>query len=259
MSFNYKFTLSYNGSPFKGWQRQSSEISAQRAFEDALYQVTGEKVKAVGAGRTDSGVHALGQVAHVIFKKKYVYDRLKRGTNFYLKGLPLTIHHVEEMSEDFHARFSAIRRHYCYRLHINPTCCPLRVGHVWWIVRPLNIKAMKKAATFFKGHHDFSAFRDAECGGRSPLKTLDRCELIAPDNPFMKEEWHIHVSARSFLHRQVRIMVGSLVEVGLNRQPPEWIQRLLKGKKPRCYSGPTAPPEGLYFMKVTYLNERDNP
>ncbi|MEH0002341.1 MAG: tRNA pseudouridine(38-40) synthase TruA [Holosporaceae bacterium] len=244
--FNYKLILEYDGSFFAGWQRQKGFATVQQCLEEALLKVTKVACVTHGSGRTDRGVHATGQVAHVIFNTDFSLDRLRRGGNFYLHDVPLRILSVEKMPFDFHARFSALKRHYCYRLLNRPSPSPLRHQRVWWVPKKLDLAAMQEAASFFVGHHDFSAFRDAACQATSPLKTMDMCQFFEEN-----DELHLKLSARSFLHHQVRIMVGTLVKVGQGVWPASYVTQLLKAKV-RSQSGPTAPPGGLYLTQVDY-------
>jgi len=246
MAVNYKFTLEYHGADFHGWQCQQGVQTVQGVLEKALEAVTQEKCTVFGAGRTDRGVHALGQVAHVLLPTSFCLDRLRRGTNFYLKEHRVRVVSVQQVTGDFHARFSAVRRCYRYRVLVRPSVSPLCQDQVWWVPRPLDLQAMQQAATFFEGTHDFSAFRGRFCQAKSPLKTLEACEVQA-----CGDEVHVVVRARSFLHHQVRIMVGTLVEVGRGDRLPTFVQTLLQQKK-RGTAGVTAPAQGLCLEAVCY-------
>ena len=238
--------LEYDGSFFHGWQRQNELLTVQGVLEDALMYLTTCKTAVFAAGRTDCGVHAQGQVAHFLCDKPFTLDRLRRGTNFYLKKVPVRVLCVEEENTSFHARFSALRRHYCYKILNRPSASPLREKRVWWIPKPLDTESMQKAADLCVGHHNFAAFRATACQAKSSLKTMEKCDVVSVD-----DELHINLSARSFLHHQVRIMVGTFVKVGLGVWPLERIRQLLLHGK-RQQSGPTAPSEGLYFLRVDY-------
>ena len=244
--------LEYDGSCFGGWQRQVGVTgTVQQQFEEALKAVTQEDITSFAAGRTDKGVHASGQVAHVDFCRPYDLDRLRRGTNFYLRESGLVVCGVYAVQPDLHARFSARQRRYCYRLLSRPSMSPLREKYVWWIAQALDIAKMKRAAQFFLGTHYFSAFRGKDCQSKRVSKTMDAVTLEQKE-----DEIHIIFASRSFLHHQVRIMVGTLVEVGLGKRAPEEVRFLLESSpefpKPRMMAGPTAPASGLCFVGVSY-------
>ncbi|HET6378805.1 MAG TPA: tRNA pseudouridine(38-40) synthase TruA [Methylocella sp.] len=244
----YKLTLEYDGSPFVGWQRQANGLSVQEALERALESLTGERASIRGAGRTDSGVHALGQVAHADLAKAWRPSILRDGLNAHLRPHPIAILSAKIVPGSFDARFSAIRRHYLYRI-INRRA-PLTVAHgrAWLVGRPLDIGAMRKAASHLIGRHDFSTFRAAECQAASPIRTLDRLDI---DIGAEAGEIRFLASARSFLHTQVRSMVGSLVHAGTGK----WSERdfiAARDARDRRCCGVIAPPQGLYLIHVDY-------
>lgn len=246
---NYLLTLEYEGTLFCGWQKQPRLPSVQDSLEKASLKLTGEQVTLVAAGRTDAGVHATGQMAHVCFEKELSLDTLRRGLNFHLKDVPVKVLSVQKVSTDFHARFSARMRHYEYIILNRPSPPVLEEHKVWWIPKPLNIEAMARGALILQGHHDFSAFRTRECQAKTPEKTLHSLTV----NPH-HDHIYFQVSARSFLHNQVRIMVGTLKKLGDGYWPPEHIQHILASKN-REQAGPTAPPHGLYFRAVDYPSQ----
>jgi tRNA pseudouridine38-40 synthase len=242
----FKLTIEYDGAPFAGWQRQANRLSVQEAIETALEALSGEKVRIRGAGRTDTGVHATGQVAHADLAKEWRADVLRDALNAHLRPLPVAILAAEGAPETFDARFSAIRRHYLYRI-INRRA-PLTVdrGRAWLVKRKLDTAAMQAAAGVLLGRHDFSTFRDSQCQAQNPVRTLERLDVVRND-----EEICISASARSFLHSQVRSIVGSLEHVGSGRWSVEDMRAALEAcDRRRC--GVVAPPEGLYLAGVDY-------
>lgn len=242
----FKLTIEYDGGPFQGWQRLAEGPSVQAALEEAVEKLTGERGEVVGAGRTDAGVHALGQVAHVDIAKSFAPQRLCDALNAHLRPHPIAVLRAEEAAADFHARFDAVRRVYLYRLVSRRAPLTLDRGKAWRVARALDANAMHRAAQRLVGKHDFTTFRDSQCQAKSPVKTLDRAEVIAADN-----EVQFWFEARSFLHRQVRSMVGTLVEVGLGKMTPDDLAEALAAKdRARC--GPVAPPDGLYLVRVDY-------
>lgn len=247
----YKLTIEYDGTPYHGWQRQESRLpSVQEHIEDAVFKVTGERVTAHCSGRTDAGVHAFGQVAHVDISKPIKAFSLMQGCNFYLLPEPIVVHACEEVSEEFHARFNSKRRYYMYRILNRRARLGIETGRMWQVGVDLDVAAMREAAAHLLGTHDFSSFRDSECQAKSPIKTLDVLDIIEVNSPIGREI-QIHTNSRSFLHHQVRIMTGTLAWVGLGKWQPHGILTALDAKT-RAAGGPTAPAEGLYFMKVDY-------
>nr|WP_314262287.1 tRNA pseudouridine(38-40) synthase TruA [uncultured Devosia sp.] len=242
----YKLTVEYDGTPFAGWQRQASDPSVQQALEEAILAWSGETVTTQCAGRTDSGVHALGQVAHFDLEKTWDVFRIREALNFHLRPSPVAILDVEEVPETFQARFSATARHYEYRILNRRAPAVIERNHVWHSPRALDADAMSEAASLILGEHDFTTFRSSECQANSPIRTLDVFTV-------RKEPEHIviNASARSFLHHQVRSMVGSLRLVGEGKWRPADFRAALDARdRKRC--GPMAPSCGLYLTRVTY-------
>lgn len=242
----YKLIIEYDGSPFWGWQYQDKGPSVQGALEDAVAAMTGERVRVNGAGRTDAGVHALGQVAHIDLTKDYRADRVRDALNAHLRPHPIGVLSAEIVPDTFDARFSATKRHYIYRIVNHRANLALKAGQAWRVPRPLNADAMHEAAQVLLGKHDFTTFRDTECQAKSPEKTLDALDVTRSG-----DEVSITTSARSFLHSQVRSMVGSLVWVGHGRWKAQDLREALEARD-RTACGPVAPPDGLYLVRVEY-------
>ncbi|MDX5361114.1 MAG: tRNA pseudouridine(38-40) synthase TruA [Alphaproteobacteria bacterium] len=245
----YRLDLEYDGGPFVGWQRQDNGPSVQQALEEAIARFAGHAVRVQGAGRTDTGVHALHQVAHVDLDRGWPADTVRDATNHHLKPAPVSVLAAAPVAGDFHARFSAVGRAYVYRLLDRRSPPALDRGRVWHVVRGLDTDAMAVAARHLVGRHDFTTFRAAQCQSASPVKTLDALEVARVGG-----EVHVNARARSFLHNQVRSMVGTLVEVGLGRWAPEDVARALAARD-RAACGPVAPPQGLYLSAVRYPEE----
>lgn len=242
----FKLTIEYDGGPFHGWQRLNEEPSVQGALERAVFALSGAERDVIGAGRTDAGVHALGQVAHVDIDKDLDASRVRDALNAHLRPDPIVVVEAERAAPDFHARFDAVRRVYLYRIADRRPPLALDRGRAFWVPRPLDHDAMHEAAQALLGQHDFTTFRDAQCQASSPMKTLDRCEVTRAGG-----EINIWCEARSFLHRQVRSMVGSLVEVGLGKwNARDFRDALDAADRSRC--GPVAPADGLYLVRVDY-------
>jgi tRNA pseudouridine38-40 synthase len=242
----YKLTIEYDGAPFCGWQLQDNLPSVQGALEAAVKAMSGEDVRVHGAGRTDAGVHALAQVAHCDIAKPFAPDRLRDGLNAHLRPHPIGVLAAEIVPETFEARFSAVRRHYLYRIVNTRANLALDVGRVWRVPRRLDAQAMHRAAQRLVGKHDFTTFRDTECQAKSPEKTLDQLDVTREGDAI-----RIITSARSFLHSQVRSMVGSLVWVGEGRWSADDLAAALAARD-RAACGPVAPPQGLYLVRVDY-------
>jgi tRNA pseudouridine38-40 synthase len=242
----YKLTIEYDGAPFVGWQRQANGLSVQEAIETAVLAICGERVAVSGAGRTDAGVHARGQVAHVDLPREWRADRLRDAVNAHLRPWPVAILATEPMPPTFDARFSAIERHYLYRIVDRRAPLTVEHGRAWLVTRKLDVQAMREAATGLLGKHDFSTFRAAECQAQSPLRTMNRLDVDR-----FGDEIHIRASARSFLHTQVRSMVGSLEYVGAGKWSAADLRAALDAcDRRRC--GIVAPAAGLYLMGVDY-------
>jgi tRNA pseudouridine38-40 synthase len=242
----YKLTLEYDGTPFVGWQRQENGLSVQEAIETALEVLGGEKIRIRGAGRTDTGVHALGQVAHASLAKEWRTDVLRDGLNAHLRPLPVAILAAERVPDHFDARFSAVRRHYLYRIVNRRAPLTVTRGRAWLVKRKLDSSAMQDAARVLLGSHDFTTFRASQCQAESPVRTLERLDVVREG-----EGIHILASARSFLHSQVRSIVGSLEHVGSGKWSVADMRAALEARD-RCRCGMVAPPEGLYLSAVDY-------
>jgi tRNA pseudouridine38-40 synthase len=242
----YKLRVEYDGGPFAGFQAQASLPTVQGALEAAIQAFSGETVRIAAAGRTDTGVHATGQVVHVDLVNAWKPDTVRDAINAHLAPRPVAVLSAELAPGDFHARFSALGRHYRFRI-LNRRAPPaLAAGQVWLVKKPLDAAAMHEAARALVGRHDFSTFRDAHCQAKSPVKTLDEARVWREG-----EEVHLAFSARSFLHRQVRSMTGSLAEVGLGRWSPADLKAALDAAdRTRC--GPVAPASGLCLVRVDY-------
>jgi tRNA pseudouridine38-40 synthase len=242
----YKLTIEYDGAPFAGWQIQPDRGTVQGVLTAAVEALTGEKVPVQGAGRTDAGVHARGQVAHLDLARDWDTDTIRDGLNAHLRPHPVAVLAAEQAAADFNARTSAVKRHYLYRIINRRADLTLDAGHAWRVPRPLDVAAMQTAAQRLVGKHDFTTFRAAECQAKSPVKTLDRLDAERDGNAVT-----VFASARSFLHHQVRSMVGSLVQVGEDKWSAGDLERALKARD-RAACGPVAPPDGLYLMRVDY-------
>jgi len=242
----WRLTIEYDGGPFMGWQRQDHGPSVQQALEEALHGMTGEQAQFTAAGRTDAGVHALAMAAHVDVMKSLTPHRLREGLNALVRPQPISVLDVEEVADDWHARFSCIGRRYLYRI-LNRRAPPaLDAGKVWHVAVPLELDAMQDGAVPLVGRHDFTTFRSAQCQSESPVKTLDRLEVSR-----VGEEIHITAAARSFLHHQVRSMGGCLAMVGRGQWTPDDMLKALEARD-RSALGLNAPPHGLYFVEAVY-------
>jgi tRNA pseudouridine38-40 synthase len=242
----YRLTIEYDGTPFVGWQRQDNGPSVQGALEEAIFKLSGETVTVTGAGRTDAGVHGLGQVAHFDLVKAFAPDKVRDALNHFLRPAPAVVLEAAVAAPEFHARFSATARHYLYRILCRRSPPALESGRVWHVVRALDADAMHAAAQMLVGQHDFTTFRAAECQAKSPVKTLDKLAVSR-----VGDEIHVNASARSFLHHQVRSIVGSLKLVGEGKWRVRDMKQALDARD-RSECGPVAPPDGLYLVRVDY-------
>lgn len=244
----YRLDIEYDGTPYAGWQRQSGQPSVQQAIEEAFAAFSGEQVRIRGAGRTDAGVHALGQIAHADLVRNWPAETLQGALNAHLAmaGERIAILAVNAVSDEFDARFSATARHYVYHIVNRRAPLTLQRHKAWHVARGLDAGAMNEAAQRLVGHHDFTTFRSAQCQAKSPLKTLDVLDVSR--NGEMIE---IHASARSFLHNQVRSLVGTLKRVGEGAWTADDVEKALKAAD-RSACGPVAPPQGLYLARVDY-------
>jgi len=242
----YKLTIEYDGGPFAGWQIQPNGPSVQAALETAVAALTGGAATVYGAGRTDAGVHAFAQVAHVDLGRDWEPTVLANALNAHLRPNPIGVLCAERMDDSFHARFSAVRRHYLYRIITRRAPLVLESGRAWWLPIALDAEAMHAAARRLIGRHDFTTFRATDCQAKSPIKTLDRLEVTRTGDLIQ-----IRSEARSFLHHQVRSIVGSLKLVGQRKWSPDDLgAALAAADRTRC--GPVAPAHGLYLVKVEY-------
>lgn len=242
----YKLTLEYDGTGFVGWQRQTNGASIQEELERAVHGFCGEGVTAYGAGRTDAGVHALGQVAHVDIERETDSNTVRDAINAHLRPHPIVVRAADAVTDEFHARFSAVERAYLYRI-LNRRAPPAILrGQVWHVPGALDVAAMHEAAQVLVGNHDFTSFRATLCQAKSPVKTLDSLSVTREG-----EEIHVRAEARSFLHHQVRNMVGTLKLVGDGKWNASDVAAALAARD-RAKGGPTAPAEGLYLTEVRY-------
>jgi len=242
----WKLTIEYDGKPFVGWQRQDNGPSVQGAIEHAILKLTTEQVTISAAGRTDAGVHAYGQVAHADILKEMSADKMRDALNAHLRPHPIAILDAQEVEETFHARFDAKARHYLYRIVNRRSPLTFDAGLAWQIAVSLDTDAMHRAAQMLVGHHDFTTFRAVECQAKSPVKTLDVLDVSRHG-----EEISVRASARSFLHHQVRSIVGTLKLVGTGKWSPHDVRKALEARD-RTACGPVAPPDGLYLVRVDY-------
>lgn len=249
----FAVTVEFDGRPFMGWQRQNHGPSVQQAIEDAIHAVTGERVAVHAAGRTDAGVHGLAMRAHADIAKAITPFRLMGGINARLRPHPVAILACEIVPDDWHARFSCLGRSYVYRIVNRRAPLTVERGLAWQVAKPLDADAMQAAAQLLVGLHDFTTFRSAHCQSASPVKTLDRL-YVARDG----ERIAVHADARSFLHHQVRSMVGCLALVGSGRWSADDLRAALEAKD-RAALGLNAPPDGLYFSAAHYPVREDNP
>lgn len=245
----YKINLEYDGTNLIGWQENSQGASVQSLLQDAIFKFCGEKTTVYSAGRTDAGVHAVCMVAHFDLEKEQDEQTVMRALNFYLTDKPVAVLDCKKVSDDFHARFSCTQRKYKYIVLNRSAPVVLQKNRVWWVPQKLDIDIMKNAAKKLIGKHDFTSFRAAQCQAKSPIKTLDTCSIIQNGDEIIFE-----FSARSFLHHQVRNMVGTLVEIGMGK--PYDIEKIFDAKN-RSAAGINAPASGLYFVDAVYATDVD--
>ncbi len=244
----FRMSVEYDGTSYVGWQKQDNGHSVQAALQNAIQSLTGETVSIRGAGRTDSGVHAMGQVIHADISREWKPFKLRNALNAHLMmaNERVSVIDVQQVSDDFDARFSAVKRHYLYRIINRPSPLAVEAGRAWWVPKPLDHEAMHAAAQMLVGHHDFTTFRSAHCQAKSPVRTLDRLDVTRTGDLI-----EIRASAQSFLHNQIRSFAGTLKLAGEAKMSPDDVRRALEARD-RKECGPVAPPEGLYFMKVDY-------
>lgn len=249
----YALKIEYDGAPFSGWQRQKEHPSVQGAVETALRKLEPNAPDIAAAGRTDAGVHALGQVAHCDLEQDWDAFRLSEALNFHLKPHPVAIIAAAKVDDEFHARFSAIERHYLFRLVARRAPVTHDKGLVWQVKHPLNLAAMRAGAHHLVGHHDFTTFRSTDCQAKSPVKTLDQLDI--EEIPLSTgTEFRFQIRARSFLHNQVRSFVGTLERVGAGSWKPEDVKKALEATD-RAACGPVCPPQGLYLASAVYPSD----
>ena len=242
----YKLTIEYDGAPYQGWQWQDHAPSVQGALEAAGAKINGQPTEVYGAGRTDSGVHALAAVAHMDLVKDIREDKVRDAMNYHLQNEPISVLDAREMPQDWHARFDARERRYLYRVIDRRPKLALDRGRVWRLPMKLDADAMHAAAQSLVGEHDFTTFRDTQCQAKSPVKTLDEITVLRAG-----AEIHVHLTARSFLHKQVRSIVGTLVDIGRGYRTIDYTQKALRARD-RKACGQVAPPDGLYLVSVHY-------
>jgi len=242
----FRLTVEYDGGPFMGWQRQAHGPSVQQSIEEAVEAITGEPATLHAAGRTDAGVHALAMAAHVDIDRPITPFRLSEGLNARLRPLPVAILEARPVADDWHARFSCVGRRYLYRIVNRRAPLALEAGHAWQVAVPLDSEAMHEAARLLVGHHDFTTFRSAHCQSESPVKTLDRLDVRRDGDVILVE-----AAARSFLHHQVRSMVGCLQLVGRGKWSAADLRAALEARD-RAELGLNAPSQGLYFVEAVY-------
>lgn len=244
--YRYKLTVEYDGGPFVGWQIQDNGVAVQELLGKAVFAMTGEDFLPKGSGRTDAGVHARGQVAHIDLEREWSTDKLRDGMNHHLRPAPIAVLSVEPVDEEFDARFSAKLRHYRYIIVNRRARLTFERDYAWHVPRPLDAEMMNEAAQSFVGRHDFTTFRSVHCQSKSPLKSVASVHVSRDGERVL-----VDCSARSFMHNQVRSMVGSLAEVGMGKWDVGEVAKALLAKD-RSACGPVAPAHALYFMQVDY-------
>ena len=246
----YALKIEYDGTPFSGWQRQSSRPSVQGAVEAALARLDPDAPAIAAAGRTDAGVHALGQVAHADLARDWDPFRLSEALNYHLRPTPVAVVACAPVTGDWHARFSAMERRYLFRILERRAPATVEAGRVWQVPRALDLDAMRAGAAHLLGHHDFTTFRSTICQAKSPVKTLDEARIDRVEG-LSGSELHFRFRARSFLHNQIRSFVGTLERVGAGAWAPDDVKRALEARD-RAACGPVCPPQGLYLAGVGY-------
>lgn len=249
----WKLTIEYDGTPFAGWQRQDNAFTVQQCLEDAVFAFSGEKVRAHVAGRTDAGVHAIGQVAHIDLARVSDPKTVRDAINYHMRPHPAAVLVAEPAGDDFHARLTARHRVYCYKMLANRRADSITdAQRTWHVGRTMDIDAMNAAAKYLIGIHDFSSFRASECQANSPVRGLDRLEFIVNPSP-LSFGTHIEMwaEAKSFLHHQIRNIAGTLEQVGQGKWTPEKVRDILEARD-RTQAGQMAPAHGLYFVRVDY-------
>jgi tRNA pseudouridine38-40 synthase len=246
MSQRYKITIEYSGEGLAGFQEQANVKTVQGVIQEAIESFSGEKVKIFGSGRTDAGVHALGQVAHFDLEKNKPEDEIVSALNHFIQKESIAILDCITVNQEFHARFSTKKRSYLYKIVNRKAPLTVEQGLAWQVIKPLDLQAMREATQLLIGHHDFQSFRSTHCQAINSNKTLDEIRITATNDRI-----ELFFSAQSFLHNQVRIMVGTLKKIGHHDYPPKTINDIFLAKC-RTKAGPTAPPHGLYFLGPTY-------
>ncbi len=252
-STRYHLVLEYDGTRFCGWQSQSNALSVQDTLEEAIFRYSRARVRTVAAGRTDTGVHALAQQIHFDLPGQPAAQEVRDALNYYLRAgqsHDITVTQAAIAHSEFHARFDAVRRHYLYRLLVHPTPPALDRKRVLWVRHPINLPAMEQAASCLLGKHDFSAFRAASCQAKTSIRTMESLTLTQQTTA-TGDEVHLRFTADGFLQNQIRIIVGSLLMIGLERWQPERLEQILQSAR-RSEAGPTAAAQGLYFAGADY-------
>ena len=242
----FKILIEYKGVNYVGWQKQENGKSIQEVIENSIKKLTGEKRQIFAAGRTDAGVHGLGQVAHFDLKKNLSEDTIRDGLNSYLRSESISILDAKKTTKDFHARFSAKKREYLYKIINRRAPLTIEKDLAWVLHKKIDLKKIKRAAKLFIGKNNLNAFRSAHCQSKTAIKNIDQIKIKK-----INDKIEIYIKAKSFLHSQVRIMVGTLIQVGEGKMQPEDIKSIIKKAK-RENAGPTAPASGLYLLKVYY-------
>ncbi|WP_319483579.1 tRNA pseudouridine(38-40) synthase TruA [uncultured Cohaesibacter sp.] len=245
----YKLLIEYDGRPFSGWQRQDNAPSVMELIEDSIHTFTHERITLFGAGRTDSGVHATGQVAHFDLERDWHSQKITAALNFFLKETGVAVLGAWKVTGEFDSRFKAVKRYYRYRICNRRAPLTFEMGRAWQYSFPIDVELMQQGADRLVGHHDFTTFRATACQAKSPWRTMEMLRISR------EGEWvYLDAMARSFLHNQIRSFVGSLAEVGSGRKPVDWITEILETRDRRA-CGPVAPPDGLYLTRVDYRED----